>query len=158
MMKISLIGLMLLTFSIPALAAPVAPSIDVKFGKPTHIHHLTYQKLYDAKPFKEATLYYYDNGLYKIISPGEEHYGVYVVKGSFADQDYAISYISLPSDDWYGNVALHDLTFNAKTGIFGQQAHIPSDQDIPKQDGTFLLDKNLEADPRTIKWPVAAQR
>ncbi|WP_350647516.1 hypothetical protein [Pseudomonas sp. HY13-MNA-CIBAN-0226] len=157
-MKINFMGWMFLTISIPALAAPTAPTIDISFGKPTHVHHLNYQKLYDAKPFREATLYYYENGLYKIISPGEEHYGVYVVKGAFTDQHYAISYISLPSDDWYGNVALHDLTFDAKTGIFGQQAHIPSDQNIPKQDGTFLLEKNHEADPRPIKWPATAQR
>ena len=148
---------MFLTVSIPVLAAPASPSIDVAFGKPTYIHHLNYQKLYEAKPFREATLYYYENGLYKIISPGEEHYGVYVVKGAFTDQRYAISYISLPSDDWYGNVALHDLDFDAATGIFGQQAHIPSDQNIPRQDGTFVLEQNAVADPRPLRWPDTAQ-
>jgi len=80
------------------------------------------------------------------------------VKGKFTDRHYAISYISLPSDDWYGNVALHDLTFDAEIGIFGQQAHIPSDQNIPKQDGTFLLEKNHEADPRPIKWPITPKQ
>jgi len=132
-----------------------APSVNVEFGEPSYIHRLSYNTLYKDKPFKDATLYYYDNGLYKIVSPGEEHYGVYVVKGAFTDQRYAISYISLPSVDWYGNVALHELTFDAGTGRFGQQAHLPSDQNIPPQDGTFLLEDNDAVDPRLITWKDA---
>lgn len=64
----------------PAVAA-TQPTIAVDVGKPTYIHRLHYKKMYSEKPFEEAVLYYYDNGLYKIISPGENHYGVYVVEG-----------------------------------------------------------------------------
>ena len=32
----------------------------------------------------------FDNGVYKIISPGEEHYGVYVVRGHLTDDEYAV--------------------------------------------------------------------
>ncbi|KPA89829.1 MULTISPECIES: hypothetical protein [Pseudomonas] len=128
------------------------PSITVEFGKPSHVHHLHYQVLYKDKPFEEAALYYYDNGLYKIVSPGEEHYGVYVVRGSFDDLRYAISYISLPSSDWYGNVAQHDLSFDRETGTFEQQALLPSDQDIPRQHGRYRLESNPVADPRPLKW------
>ncbi|AZE54615.1 hypothetical protein C4K03_2460 [Pseudomonas synxantha] len=131
-----------------------APSIPVAFGSPTYVHRLTYDTLYSAKPFTEATLYYYDNGTYKIISPGEEHYGVYVVKGDFDAPRYAITYISLPSTDWYGNVALHELLFDAGSGKFGQQALLPSDQYIPPQDGQFVLERNSIDDPRPLRWPA----
>ena len=33
------------------------------------------------KPYPDAMIYYYSNGLYKILSQGEEHYGVYVLRG-----------------------------------------------------------------------------
>ncbi len=59
-----------------------APSVEVRFGKPTFMQKLFYEKMYEKKPFEDATLYYYDNGVYKIISPGEEHYGVYVCAAS----------------------------------------------------------------------------
>jgi hypothetical protein len=158
-MKLHLSGLLLaicLT-SQTACTPAAAPLIEVEFGKPTYVHRLTYNTLYKDKPFKEATLYYYDNGLYKIISPGEEHYGVYVVKGAFSDKRYAISYISLPSADWYGNVALHELAFDMDTGQFGQQAHLPSDQNIPPQDGSFILEDNTVVDPRPVVWRDAGQ-
>ncbi|WP_338521997.1 hypothetical protein NUH87_17360 [Pseudomonas batumici] len=148
-MKSTLMGLLL---SLGVAQASAAPSLNVEFGKPSYIHHLTYEVLYKDKPFKEATLYYYDNGLYKIVSPGEEHYGVYVVKGQFSDSQYAISYISLPSSDWYGNVALHDLAFDKNTGVFQQQAHLPSDQNIAPQHGSFRLERNELADPLPIRW------
>ncbi len=48
------------------------------------------KKCTKKKPFPDATLYYYDNGVYKIISPGEEHYGVYVVRGHLTDDEYAV--------------------------------------------------------------------
>ncbi len=52
--------------------AAQTPSVDVRFGKPTFTQKLFYEKMYEKKPFEDATLYYYDNGVYKIISPGEE--------------------------------------------------------------------------------------
>ncbi len=45
------------------------PSVKVTFGQPTIRQKLFYEKLYEKKPYPDATLYYYDNGVYKIISP-----------------------------------------------------------------------------------------
>ena len=161
-MKFSFLGLI---FSISTLAqaqtpvtAPPPPLINVEVGKPTYIHRLHYKKMYSEKPFEEAVLYYYDNGLYKIISPGENHYGVYVVEGQFTDDQYRISYISLPSPDWGGNVARHDLVFKKGTQTFEQKALAQVDQNIGLQDGRFVLDKNPEKDPGSITWENHTQR
>lgn len=160
-MKFSLMGLL---FSITSLAhaesapQPVKPSITVEFGKPTYIHRLHYKKMYSEKPFEEAILYYYDNGLYKIISPGENHYGAYVVEGAFTDEEYKISYISFPSSDWGGNVARHDLVFRKKGMIFEQKALAQVDQNIPLQHGLYLQEKNAEDSPVAITWDSHGQR
>ncbi|KVT51490.1 hypothetical protein [Burkholderia ubonensis] len=153
-------------FSIPLLAILPAcaaenstarpPSIEIQFGKPTVEQRLFYKKMYERKPFPDATLYYYDNGVYKIISPGEEHYGVYVVRGHLTDEEYAVHYISLPSSDWGGKTAHHFLKFNRKAGTFTQQATWEDDPNIPPQDGLFSQEKNTIADPRSITWATHA--
>ena len=161
-MRFSLLGML---FSISTLASAQAkvtplspPLINVEVGQPTFIHRLHYKKMYSEKPFEEAVLYYYDNGLYKIISPGENHYGVYVVEGAFTDDQYRISYISLPSPDWGGNVARHDLVFNKSSLTFEQKALAKVDQNIGLQDGRFVQDTNLVQDPQPITWETHAQR
>lgn len=153
-------------FSIPLLAILPAcaaensiarpPSIEIQFGKPTIEQRLFYKKIYERKPFPDATLYYYDNGVYKIISPGEEHYGVYVVHGHLADEEYAVHYISLPSSDWNGKTAHHYLKFNRKAGTFTQQATWEDDPNISPQDGLFSQEENTIADPRSITWATHA--
>lgn len=156
-MKLALFGWILsATLAAPVMAQTpaTAPALSVEFGKPTFIHRLTYQKMYSEKPFEQAVLYYYDNGLYKIISPGEEHYGVYVVKGDINAPQYSISYISLPHADWAGNVARHDLKFNSAIGAFEQQALTPADQQIPRQHGIFELADNTVENPLDEKWPT----
>lgn len=112
--------------------------------------------MYEKKPFPDATLYYYDNGVYKIISPGEEHYGVYVVRGHLTDDEYAVQYISLPSADWGGKTAHHYLKFNRKTGTFTQQATWEDDPNIAPQHGRFSQGSNTIADPRSITWKTHA--
>lgn len=133
------------------------PSVEVKFGKPTVKQKLFYEKMYEKKPFPDATLYYYDNGVYKIISPGEEHYGVYVVQGHLTDDEYAVHYISLPSSDWGGKTAHHFLKFNRKTGVFTQQATWEDDPNIAPQHGRFTQDENTIHDPRPIKWDTHSE-
>jgi hypothetical protein len=128
------------------------PSISVQFGRPTIRQKLFYRKMYEKKPFPDATLFYYDNGTYKIISQGEEHYGVYVARGHLTDDEYSVHYISLPSSDWGGKTAHHYLTFNRKTGRFTQQASWEDDPDIAPQYGDFSQDENTIADPRSITW------
>ena len=162
-MKLSLMGFL---FSVTPLAAAAidvptqaaTPSIVVAFGKPTYMHRLQYLKMYAEKPFEEAVLYYYDNGLYKIISPGENHYGAYVVEGAFTDNEYRISYISFPSVDWGGNVARHDLVFNKNTQTFEQKALAQVDQNIPLQHGRFNQEKNLIENPVAQTWDAYLQR
>ena len=136
-----------------------APHISVTVGKPTFVHQLRYEVMYSEKPFERATIYYYDNGVYKIVSPGEDHYGVYLVMGSMTDPSYAISYLSLPSDDWGGNVARHDLRFDARRQVFEQQALSFQDQNIPAQSGTFVQSTHDQVDPTRIVWQQpSAQR
>lgn len=160
-MKLSLMGLLFSVTSLahaqPAVAA-TQPTIAVDVGKPTYIHRLHYKKMYSEKPFEEAVLYYYDNGLYKIISPGENHYGVYVVEGDFTDAQYSVSYISLPSPDWGGNVARHDLTFTKGSLTFKQKALAQVDQNIPLQYGTFIQETNPVENPVPITWQFQPQR
>jgi len=129
--------------------------LSIEFGAPTLIHHLTYQKMYSEKPFEKAILYYYDNGLYKIISPGEEHYGVYIIQGETTDPTYTINYMSLPSSDWGDNVAKHDLVFHNDTLKFEQQALAHTDQNIPLQFGVFTTEKNTFSNPLPVKWSSA---
>lgn len=126
--------------------------VDIPVGKPTMVHQLTYQVMYSEKPFDRATIYYFDNGIYKIVSPGEEHYGVYLVEGAVTDPVYRVSYLSLPSADWGDNVAKHDLTFDNERQVFQQQAVTHTDQAIPPQHGTFTQAPNTFADPVQITW------
>ena len=74
-------------------------NIEVVPGKPTFVHKLHYRKLYDEKPFPDAVIYYYSNGVYRVKTTvqGENHYGLYVMQGSVEDQSYTIRYISTPS-------------------------------------------------------------
>jgi hypothetical protein len=153
-MKMTALGLLFSASVLSEAAAEATPqpSITTGFGKPTFIHRLYYKKMYSEKPFEQAVLYYYDNGLYKIISPGEEHYGVYVTEGDVSDDTYSISYISLPSSDWGGNVARHDLIFQRDSLTFEQKALAYVDKNIPLQYGTFVLETNTVTNPLTEKW------
>ncbi|MFJ4064335.1 hypothetical protein ACIPW4_03450 [Pseudomonas sp. NPDC089996] len=139
--------------SIPAIANAAAPTpIKVPVGNPTMVHHLKYEVMYSEKPFELATIYYYDNGIYKIVSPGEDHYGVYVIVGQSTDTAYKISYLSLPSEDWGANVARHDLTFDNQNGVFTQQALAHTDQNIPPQHGSFVQAENTAIDHSSVHW------
>lgn len=91
-------------------------NLTVSFGQPTIKQVLHYRKMYDKKPFPDAEIYYYDNGTYKIISQGENHYGVYVMQGKFDDETFTVRFISLPSADWGNKTAFHQLTFVRGTG------------------------------------------
>lgn len=127
-------------------------TIEVEFGAPTYTIYLLYQKLYDPKPFEDAALFLYSNGLYKILSPGENHYGVYVIKGEITSARWEMSFLSLPHADWGDNVARHDLNFDQERKTFGQQAYLQTDPDIPKQHGKFQMMPNTIIDPRPVNW------
>lgn len=127
-------------------------TLSVEFGKPTHIQRLYYKKMYDKKPFRDAILFYYDNGLYKIISPGEDHYGSYVVEGSFDDPRYTVHYIAFPSTDWNNTSAYHVLEFDNAAGRFTQRAIVPIDGKIPQQHGDFSVGENKVINPLAVNW------
>ena len=129
-----------------------AAALSVQFGKPTHMQRLYYRKLYEKKPFHDAILFYYDNGLYKIISPGEEHYGSYVVDGSFSAEKYTVHFIAFPSADWNNTSAYHVLEFDNATHKFTQRAIVPFDGKIPQQHGDFLMSENKVANPLGANW------
>lgn len=128
--------------------------LEVQLGDPTYKHTLRYRKLYEEKPFPDAVIYYYSNGIYKIISQGEDHYGVYVLQGKFTDQSYTIRFISLPSRDWGDKTAYHQLTFieHGEKSIFIQNAITDTGEQISQQNGVYQLDKNNEASPNAAKW------
>ncbi len=127
-----------------------------KFGTPTYKQTLHYRKMYEKKPFPDAKIYYYDNGVYKIISQGENHYGLYVISGSFEDQTYTVRYISLPSEDWGHKTAFHQLTFinedKKDNGVFIQNAITDTGEAIEQQNGTFAIEKNIVKNPIKKKW------
>lgn len=127
-------------------------SLPVAIGQPTLKHTLRYKKMYEEKPFPDAVIYYYDNGIYKILSQGEDHYGVYNLQGSFTDDTYVIRFVSLPSSDWGGKTAFHQLIFIASENLFVQDAIVDTGEAIARQYGNFRTEPNKVADPRPERW------
>lgn len=119
-----------------AMAVTIEPSSVVA------TQQLHYRKMYEAKPFPNAALTYYANGVYRIVSEGEDHNGVYVMQGRFSDETYTVRYISLPSEDWGHRTAYHQLTFingaSSANGVFIQDATIDTGEVIAQQNGTFI--------------------
>ena len=132
-------------------------SVTVRFGKPTKLQRFEYIDLYDKKPFPDAVLLYYDNGMYAILSQGENHYGTYVMQGDFTDPTFTVNFISLPSQDWSGMSVLHTLVFDTTAGTFTQQLVNPLDPNVPEQSGRFTTADNPVGDPTRLTWD-AAQR
>ncbi|MBC7489988.1 MAG: hypothetical protein H7240_08550 [Glaciimonas sp.] len=94
----------------------------------------------------------HENSLYKIISPGEEHYGSYVIEGGFSDPKYTVQYIAFPSVDWNNASAYYILEFDNTTSQFIQLAIVPIDGKIPKQNSDFSVDPNRVVNPIGINW------
>ncbi|MGU3416473.1 hypothetical protein [Enterobacter bugandensis] len=128
--------------------------LTISFGQPTIKQVLHYRKMYDKKPFPDAEIYYYDNGVYKIISQGENHYGVYSLLGKFDDETFTVRFISLPSSDWGNKTAFHQLTFvqGEKQNVFIQNAIVDTGEAIAQQNGTYTQEKNTVLNPVSINW------
>ena len=130
-----------LTGSAWASAPPAALTITP--GPVVAIQKLHYRKLYEAKPFPEATITYHADGTYHIVSEGEDHAGVYVLQGDFKDETYTVRYISLPSPDWGNRTAFHQLTFitgeDARSGSFIQNAITDTGEAIAQQNGRYEM-------------------
>ncbi|KJC63711.1 hypothetical protein TZ00_13260 [Agreia bicolorata] len=112
----------------------------VPLGKPVFAQAFRYTAMYGPKPFPEALLIYLDNGSYKILSPGEEHYGSYVSATELAADapPRHVSFLSWPADDWDRNVASHTLTFNVDTGAYIQTLVLPGDP-VPHAQAGYAL-------------------
>lgn len=123
-------------------AAPPAP-LTIVPGAVVATQKLHYRKLYEAKPFPEATITYHADGTYHIVSEGEDHAGVYVLQGNFSDETYTVRYISLPSPDWGNRTAFHQLTFvagqDARSGVFIQNAITDTGEAIAQQNGRYEM-------------------
>ena len=138
----------------PVAVPGVVATLNIAFGKPTRMQRLYYRKMYDKMPYADALIFYYDNGLYKIISPGEEHYGSYVIDSDFDARRYTIHYIALPSADWNNTSAYHVLEFDhsAGQGHFLQRAIVPVDGKLPQQHGDYRMATNTLLDPLPVDW------
>ncbi|SMG17904.1 hypothetical protein SAMN06296010_0828 [Agreia pratensis] len=134
-----------------------AASVAVPLGKPVFAQAFRYTAMYGPKPFPEALLIYLDNGSYKILSPGEEHYGSYVSATQLGTDlpPRHVSFLSWPSDDWDRNVASHTLTFNVDTGAYIQTLVLPGDPVPHAQAGYALpIDDPTQLD-MTASWEQA---
>jgi len=138
--------------------ASVAREVRVPLGAPVYAHVLRYTAMFEEKPFPEALLIYFDNGSYKIVSPGEDHYGSYVSATPMSEPQRQVSFISWPSDDWGRNVASHTLTFNPATGAFIQALILPGEPVARAQYGFALpVPEPRNIDP-ALTWADATDR
>jgi len=132
--------------SVATPTATPAAALHVPLGTPVLVHALRYTAMFGEKPFDEALLVYLDNGSYKILSPGEEHYGSYVSAAETGVAPRHVAFLSWPSDDWHRNVASHTLTFSEDTGAFIQSLVLPGDA-VPRAQHGFA---EVVADPERV--------
>jgi hypothetical protein len=141
-----------LTYATTKATNSSAPEINVKVGKPTYELELYYQKMYSKKPWHGANVFYYDNGFYKVISPGESHYGVYTLEGgNFKQNTFTIYHISMPSNDWGSKTAYLKLSFDSKDHTFIQTTKLQTGEKVNFEFGTYKITKNNYKDPKNIK-------
>lgn len=127
-------------------------SVKVPLGEVSKVFVLNYSVMNPEKPFTDAVLILFENGSYRIASPGEDHYGSYVVAKT--DPVLDISFISWPSKDWAingaSNVAMHALTFNGDE-TFTQILTEP-DGAISEQAGRWKEHKPLTGVAPNSSW------
>lgn len=111
------------------------PEVTVPLAEPVYVQALRYTELFEEKPFAEAVLIYMRNGSYKILSPGEDHYGSYVSARDVAAGPEEVAFMSWPATDWADNVAWHTLTFDKESGAFRQVLRLPGDVVAKQQAG-----------------------
>lgn len=155
----ALTSLLLLTRADASDAQSTQPSaIKIPLGKPVYAQALRYTEMFDEKPFAEALLIYLDNGSYKIISPGEDHYGSYVSDASQGADPREVQFLSWPSSDWSNNVAAHTLVFNPQTGAFSQHLRRPGTTIPLLQYGYSAAIHNPGGIDITENWKVVREK
>ncbi|MCZ4517482.1 hypothetical protein O4220_03070 [Rhodococcus ruber] len=126
--------------------------ISVPLGQAVFVQALRYTALFDQKPFAEALLIYTDNGAYKIMSPGEDHYGSYVSYTDVAANPQHVIFLSWPSEDWGRNVASHTLTFNPDSAAFTQVLVLPGNPVPRSQYGYAVPAPDPQSVDMTASW------
>ncbi|MBY4127073.1 hypothetical protein HQO83_01560 [Rhodococcus fascians] len=126
--------------------------ISIPLGRPVFVQALRYTALFDQKPFAEALLIYTDNGAYKIMSPGEDHYGSYVSYTDVVANPQHVIFLSWPSEDWGRNVASHTLTFNPDSAAFTQVLVLPGNPVPRSQYGYALPTPDPQRVDMTASW------
>ena len=104
--------------------------VTVPLGQTARVLELSYTTLNPDKPFVEATLTFHDNGSYRIVSAGEDHFGSWVSLDA-----RTVVFLSWPSPDWDDDVAMHTLAF-ADDGTFTQEL-VRQGGTASRQDGTW---------------------
>lgn len=110
-------------------------SVTIPLADAIYAQALRYTRMFDGKPFAEAILIYLRNGAYRIVSPGEDHYGSYLAISDVASGPGSVTFISWPASDWDDNVAWHSLLFGRDDRRFTQELHLPGDPDRKHQEG-----------------------
>lgn len=110
-----------------------AGTIPVPIGEPVQVLDLFYTRMNPDRPFPDAVLLLLDNGSYRIVSDGEDHWGSYLTDRRSAPR--TVLFVSWPSKDWEGDVAQHVLDF-AADGSFAQQLTLPGGR-TSEQAGTW---------------------
>jgi hypothetical protein len=110
-----------------------AGTIAVPIGDPVQVLDLFYTQMNPDKPFPDAVLMLLDNGSYRIVSDGEDHWGSYLADRASAPR--TVLFVSWPSTDWDGDVAQHVLDF-AADGSFAQHLTLPGGR-TSEQAGTW---------------------
>lgn len=132
--------------------SPAQHQIEVPLGTPVLAQALRYTAMYGRKPFPEALLVYLDNGAYKILSLGEEHFGSYVSATDLSTEPRHVAFLSWPSADWGRNVASHTLTFEKDTGAFVQSLVLPGDPVPRAQHGYAAVVDTPSAELMDASW------
>lgn len=138
-------------------AARGRQQVPVPLGDPIFGQALHYTAMYDEKPFTEAVLIYLRNGAYKIISPGEDHYGSYLTSQDLTVGPETVTFMSWPAADWAENVAWHTLEFASDSTAFAQTLHLPSDP-VPKHQAGYAAPLPLAKLDAAEPWAVQRAR
>lgn len=99
-----------------------AGTVPVPVGDPVQVLDLFYTRMNPDRPFPDAVLMLLDNGSYRIVSDGEDHWGSYLADRTGPPR--TVVFVSWPSKDWDNDVAQHVLDFEAD-GSFAQHLTLP---------------------------------
>ncbi|MBY0379102.1 MAG: hypothetical protein K2P99_01735 [Burkholderiales bacterium] len=131
-------------------------TLELSFGKPTYILTKTWQKLNNIKSnsyFSYSIMYFYSNGVFKIVAPKYERYGTYYLQGNFSANKFTIYAIVLPAIDVANTTSCDIVNFDNINHTFSFNSVLNhTDEKMKVRDGTFTLTTNDIINPVPIKW------